>query len=140
MQSTYNANDVNRGRVGRRCNALLERLSGWLTEAGEDILATKDSSYMRSWMMKKAGPEVKSLAAVCMEEAANAQVRADERALEEVERELRRRVLVLQQSAEHYKRNWEQAEEEVQELKSRMQQMEQGGEVQSNHHSPCSYR
>jgi prefoldin subunit 5 len=49
-------------------------------------------------------------------------------------------VLVLQQSAEHYKRNWEQAEEEVQELKSRMQQMEQGGEVQSNHHSPRSYR
>jgi hypothetical protein len=137
MQSTFSADKVLRGRVGRRCDRLFELLCGWLKEARGS--ADTSAMAMRDSILQRAVPEVWSLAAVCMEEAANEQVCADERVLEGLERGLRRKEQRLQRHADYLKRSWERAEDELQELRKQLGQTGVTEERQESCTLPDSY-
>ncbi len=134
MQSIYRAEDAGRGRVGRKLDNLVHKIGTWLSEPGRSLAA------IQMWVAGRLAPDIKSLVAVAMEEAAHAQLRHDEVVLERVEEDLGRQLADCKRQLRMREANLVVVRKEVQELKSRMQQMEQGGEVQSNHHSPCSYR
>lgn len=126
MQSTFQADKVLEGRMGRRCDRFCEILCGWLREArnsgGVSIMVMRDS------ILHRAAPEVWALASVCMEEGANEQVRADEHVLEIKERELRGKLDSMCKYADRLKKRAEAAEGELLKLGQQLGQTAEGEE------------